>query len=315
MIGGEGEGPGEFTTPGSLGFFGDSLWVMDRRAYRVSFFDLSGDFLGSVTPRVDMSPDPENPHASAPRPSRPLRDGSFYGVAPAWSDAIARGNLSEAKHVHMNAQGDVLETVWVQPYRRTDVLAFLRDNGGTFGRQPFGDQPLATVTPDDELVVLSRRAYDGEGRPTARLSWIAMTGDTLLSKDLEYRPEPLHEETVDSAVHAQAQQMLGFMQRMDPDLGAAGLEAEMREAMYAPEYKPAFRGLVVAQDGSVWIQEFEANPDGARWRILGRNGEPMAVVSTPASIRVLLVTEDAVWGVETDEFDVNYIVRYEIVRG
>lgn len=35
-IGREGEGPGEFTRPSALGFFGDTLWVMDSRAYRVS---------------------------------------------------------------------------------------------------------------------------------------------------------------------------------------------------------------------------------------------------------------------------------------
>ena len=98
ILGGEGEGPGEFDAPSRLGFFGDSLWVMDRLAYRVSYFDLGGSFLGSISPRVDMSPDPDNPEASVARPAFPLRDGSIYGLAPAWSDAIARGRLSEAKH-------------------------------------------------------------------------------------------------------------------------------------------------------------------------------------------------------------------------
>ena len=51
-VGREGEGPGEFISPDGVGFFGDSLWVMDGRAYRVSYFDLDGGFLGSVTPPV-----------------------------------------------------------------------------------------------------------------------------------------------------------------------------------------------------------------------------------------------------------------------
>lgn len=315
IVGRRGEGPGEFNTPGSLGFFGDSLWVMDRMAYRISYFDLDGTFLGSVTPRVDVSPDPENPDASPPRPARPLRDGTLYGISPAWSDAIARGRLSEANHVHMDSEGEVLGTVWVQDYRPTDVLALLRETGGSYSRQPFGDRPLSSLTPDDELLVLDRRVYQGEERVTFRLTMIAMTGDTLFSKELEYAPEPLPREKIDSAAHAQAEGMFEFLGRRDPEMSIASLEADLREATYSPDYLPAVREMVVADDGSIWLQRFSPSEDGIVWWVLGKDGEPLATVVTPERIRVLLISEDALWGVETDEFDVNYMVRYDIHRG
>lgn len=315
ILGGEGEGPGEFNTPGGLGFWGDTLWVMDRRAYRVSYFDLDGNFSGSNTPRMDMSRDPDNPNASVPRPSLPLRDGTLYGIAPAWSDAIARGQLSEAKHVLMDPQGENLGTVWVQPYRPTDILALLRENGGSFSQQPFGDQPLFHVSSDGVLLVLDRRVFEGGGKATIGLTKIGMSGDTLLVKEIEYTPESLPREKIDSASHARAEQMHEFMQRLDPDLDLARLEADLREATYSPAYLPAVQSMVAAEDGSIWLQRFSPSEDGIVWWVLGEDAEPLATAVTPEGLRILLITDDAIWGVETDEFDINYIVRYDIVRG
>jgi hypothetical protein len=263
-----------------------------------------------------MSPDPENPHKAAPRPTRPLRDGTFYGMGFAPSDAVARGQISELEHVRMDSDGDILGIVWIQPYRATDVLALLRDGGGgTFGPQPFGDRPLFTVSAEDVLWVLDRRAYEGDGTASVRLSEIDMTGDTLLSKEIEYVPEPLPRERVDSASRAQAEGMFGFMQRFDPEISLAKLEADLRKATYAPDYMPAIREMVVADDGSIWLQRFSPTEEGTVWWVLGEDGEPLATTVIPEGLRVLLITGDAVWGVETDEYDVNYIVRYEIVRG
>lgn len=314
VIGGKGEGPGEFDTPGSLGFFGDTLWVMDRRAYRVSYFDLDGNFLGSVTPRVDISQDPDNPYAALPRPALPLRDGNFYGIAPAWSDAIARGRLSEVRHVLMDPEGENLGTVWVQPYRPTDVLALLRETGGTYGRQPFGDRPLFHVSSDGVLLVLDRRVFQGGERATIDLTKIGTTGDTILAREIEYTPVPLPREKIDSAVHARAESMFEFVQRMDAEQSLANLESELREATYSPDYQPAVRTMVVAENGSIWLQCFDPSEDGIVWWVLDQEAQPVATASTPEGLRILLITGDSVWGVETDDLDVSYIVRYDLVR-
>lgn len=313
-IGREGDGPGEFDTPDRLGFFGDSLWVMDQRAYRVSYFDSTGRFVGSVSPKVDLSPDPNNPAASVARPFIPLRDGSFHGLSPAWSEAIARGQLSEARHVLMNAEGDNLGTVWVQPYKPTDVLALLRDGGGTFSQQPFGDSPEFLVDPEGVLLVLNRRVFDGVGEAVVTLTKIGMDGDTVRSKDLEYVPEPLPRASIDSAAHAQAEAMFDFMQRMNANLEIGKLEADIREATFAPDYLPAVRGMVRAEDGSIWIERFSRTDEGVVWWVVGPDLEPRATAVTPTGLRVLLITGDAIWGVETDELDVDYIVKYDIVR-
>ena len=98
-------------------------------------------------------------------------------------------------------------------------------------------------------------------------------------------------------------------------MSLAKLEADLREATYAPDYLPAIKEMVVAEDGSIWLQRFSPTEEGSVWWVLGEDGEPLATAVTPEGLRVLLITADAVWGVETDEYDVNYIVRYEILRG
>ena len=80
-VGREGDGPGEFRRPGKIGFFGDTLWIMDTYAYRVSFFDLDGTYFDRLGPEVDIG----GVDGSPPRPESPLRDGTFMARAPGWS--------------------------------------------------------------------------------------------------------------------------------------------------------------------------------------------------------------------------------------
>ena len=313
-MGGEGEGPGEFTRPRSLGFFGDSLWVMDQGLYRVTYFDPDGEVLGSVSPSFQMGrPDSEEPWASPPRPSRPLRDGTFLAVSPAWSQGIALGELTSVPYVRMSADGEVLSTIWRRPYRSTDVLALLREDGGTFGSQPFGDQPLSAVAPEGALVVVDRRAHAGEGAGTFSVSRIAMSGDTVFRREFRYEPVALSGARADSVTRARAEGLHGFMSRRQPDLSLARLEADVGDAMYVPEHLPPLAALEVASDGTIWLERFEPAEDGSReWWILHPDGEPAGRAFLPEGLEIHRITGEGVLGVESDEMGVDYIVRYRV---
>ena len=313
-VGRQGEGPGEFTGPRALGFFGDTLWVFDARAYRLSYFDSAGTFLGSVTPGVDLGSASDGP-ASPPRPDWPFRDGTFLARSPGWSDAIARGELTETPIVHIGAQGERLSHIWTQSWRPSDILALLRADGqgGTFTRQPFADAPL-TVPLESGLLVVDRRAYTGEGDAAFRVTHIGAAGDTVWHRSLIYEPERLPAERVDRAVQEGAGSLHEFMSRGDPGLALGDVERRYREALYAPAYLPPVTNVVVAHDGSVWLALPEAPDDAAvGWWILDAEGEPAGRAVTPAGLTVHVITGDAIWGVETDELDVGYIVRYRLI--
>lgn len=314
-VGRQGEGPGEFSRPINMGFFGDSLWVMDLGNYSFSYFDLEGAFLGSLSPTVDVSRDSDNPYASAVRPSLPLRDGTVYGISSAPSGAVATGELTESRHARLDSEGEELGTVWVRDYRPMDTRALLRESGGgTFMPQPFGDRPLTAYPNDGSLLVLDRRISEGEDPAAVTVTRIAMTGDTVSSFAIPYAPVPLPEEVVDSNVRETAGSILEFYQRLNIDMGLARLEEDLRAATFVPSHYPGAANMVVSDDGTIWLQWPVATGGNHEWRVYSEQGEWLARVHIPTDLNVMLITADAVWGVETDDLDVNYIVRFGVVR-
>ncbi len=294
-LGGRGEGPGEFQYPYGLGFFGDSLWVWDLVAIRVSHFDLEGRFLGSVSARRNPGGATELPV----RPVVPLRDGTFMGMTPPASTSIARGSQTESPYVRMDADGSWLNRIWTQPWRRHDTFAT------SSASQPFGDAHLSGMGARG-LLVVERRAWTGEGDPAMRVSEIGFDGDTIFTSVVPYDPVPLAAERFDSVVRAWAG-------------GSAADEAQIREVMYRPSYLPAVSRLLGAADGSIWLQRFDPVElaGGERmieWLVFDSDGSPLARALTHAGLEVKLITEDMVWGIERDELEVEYIVRHRLIR-
>jgi hypothetical protein len=240
----------------------------------------------------------------------------LFAAPPAFSDAIARGLLTEVPFVRTDAAGATLSVIWTRRYRRTDILALLNEDGrgGTYSRQPFGDDPLTAVT-DDGLVIVERQAYGGEGGAAFGVTLVDHGGDTLWHRDLTYVPEPLPRERVDSAVRAGAESLHEFMSRMDPGVALGDVERRYREATYAPGYLPAVEYVVLASDGSVWLSRTGATGDEmVEWWVLDAAGEPAGRALLPVGLAVHSITGDAVWGVERDDLDVSYIVRYRLIR-
>lgn len=315
-VGREGEGPGEFQRPGGIGFFGDSLWVWDSWGFHANYFDQEGGFLGRVSPTVDIG----GPQGSPPRPSRPFRDGTFLGREPAWSHEVATGEITETAFVHMDAEGGTLTTIWMQPHEPRDGLALLReDGGGTFGSQAFGDGVAYTVA-DDGLVVIERRAWTGEGEAVFTLTRIALAGDTVFAVRVPYSPVPLAAERIDSAVVAVTQGMFDFMSRNQPGLARGALEERIRDATYKPAYVPPVGEVLLDDDGNIWVRRFDpveldTGEAVSEWWILDADGAPLARALTPVALQIRHIGEDSVWGVEKDELDIDYIVRYRLVKG
>jgi hypothetical protein len=318
FIGREGSGPGEFSEIRAMGFFGDSLWAMDGRAHRVSFFDERGTFLGSVTPRVDLG-GAASRNDPPPRPILPLRSGGFYGQAPAWSDAIALGELTRSLHVRMDADGGGGDTVYWRPHRPEDLLALLAPDGagGTFGQQPFPDGVLVSVEPARERVaVVERPAWTGTGPSEYRVTALDMTGDTLWGRSFPYAAQPLEPAVVDDWVRDRAVSMHRFMSRMREGLTVHAVERDIAAAVYRPAYRPPVTAVVWGSDGTLWLALPPPSlPGVVPWLVLDARGEPLATVEVPSELRLLSASRTEIWGVFLDEFDVHYLVRHPLRRG
>ena len=303
-VGRQGEGPGEFVQPALVGFFGDSLVVMDSRLYRVSYFDQAGEFLGSVSP----SPNIEGPDGTPLRLSTPLRDGTFTARGSSVAHLIATGELTAVPVARVDTAGNVLSLVWMQPWEPRHILALLNKDGfgGTFSSQPFGDSPLSRVRPDG-LLVVDRRAWSGSGEATVGITLIGFAGDTLFTRDLPYTPSPLPSERVDSAVRATTERMRRFP------------EGDIRQAVYRPSHLPPVGAIMTGADGTIWLRGWDPVESAAgerqyEWWVLDKVGAPLARALTPEGLRLRAISADAIWGVETDELEVEYIVRYRLLK-
>ena len=212
----------------------------------------------------------------------------------------------------MDADGTILAEIWAMPLKPRDQFAIMNDDGfgGRYGNQPFGDGYSASIG-NDGLLVLESRAWTGTGDPAVTVTKIGLTGDTVFTAPLPYDPVPLSAERFDSAVAAMVEDWSGF--------GEPVPEAEIRDAMYRPAYLPAVRGVMRAEDGTIWLRRFDPveSEDGESmtesW-VLDAEGAPLARALFPADLRVAVIDGDAVWGIEMDELDVQYIVRYRLLK-
>jgi hypothetical protein len=316
-MGRAGEGPAEFTSPRTMGWRGDTLWVFDSRNYRVSFFSADGTFLRTVTPRVDIGSREGALVGDYPaRPNSPLGDGSILGVTPGFSSDIVEGRLTRIAYVRMSVEGEMLDTIALLPRGPESVLGVMRDDGGgTFTAQPFGDQTMGMFTRDGNgFLVLERRAAAEPGPAEFRLTRLSLAGDTTFSRAYSYEPVPIPRARVDSATEAIASSLHGFVgERTGTTL--AQWRGWVGDAIYAPAHHTPIANLLAGNDGTIWLASSPPTADAPEWVVLSAEGAPLASVELPAGVRVLVATRDAVWGVEQDELEVSYIVRYRLGPG
>jgi hypothetical protein len=321
-LGGPGEGPGEFQRPAGLGFHGDSLWVFDRRLYRTTWFGPDGELLGVESPDVNLGGRDGPP---PPRPARPLRDGSYLARPTAFSSLVASGELTEGAWVRTTAEGELLDTVFVQGFGRNGLLAIEREAGGTYSSQPFADDELPALHPDGGMVVLSRPAAAEEpARGRVEVVRVAANGDTAWVRTLDFGVTPVTAARADSAADAIAERLHEWIgQRTGQSLPA--MRNAVGDALYRPPHTPAVRQVAVGRDGSVWLAldpgaTLAGVPEageggGTRWVVLDARGEDRGTTTLPDGFTLLDADEARVLGVETDELDVPYIVRYELEAG
>jgi hypothetical protein len=310
-IGREGEGPGEFSSVGVMAIVGDTLWVLDHGLYRFSFFDLDGRLLGTRNIPVDLG---DSRTDIPPRPRGLLRDGTILGAPPAFSDRVASGELTENYLVRMDTAGGTQDTIATYSLVNTTWEITNNETGpayfGSYRRQPFSDTEILAVSYHDMVVVrIDRGPPEAVDSAAFRVTAWRIGGDTLFSRGFPYTPIPLRTVMVDSIIHEFAEsvaesEFLGGRATFEEAAGWA------REGLYLPSYHPPVSNLVIASDGKLWLRAEELGEPAVKWRILSAGGDPVGVVELPSGFTMLYARGLRVWGTESDELDVPYIVRY-----
>lgn len=314
-FGGRGEGPGEFQSAGAIGWVGDSLWVLDFNGYRFNFFNSDGEFLSSFSVPFRFGENPDLPQP--PRASGLLADGSIYGAPPAFSREIENGTITHHQLLLMSPEGEVTDSIFRVPFGRNQWAVYDPDDprkGMMFTRQPYGDGPLWGFFDDENsYAVLRREAPTTVDEAAFHLEKVRVSGDTVFSREYRYAPVRLESTEADSIVDFNVSRWV--------DAGVMGgvargrLEEWARRTLYTPPFKTPVAEMVLTEDGGFWLQS-RSGPTGLTdWYYLDPNGTPLGRIELPADFRVLEATAETLWGTETDDLDVSYLVRYQVGRG
>lgn len=285
--GAAGDGPGQFRNLTRMGLLdGDTVWVWDTRARRLSVFDAEGRLVrdrrapgsGSVVGR--------------------LGDGSFV-LVPGWSSDIhdrdPKAGVRRDVGRWLRWWPDRGDTVVLGTFPHDEVVVAEVPGGGHFfGTPPFGRSTSHAVAPDGFHVgdqeTFEVRSHDADGslRQIVRLNGVG----------LALTPE------VVAAARAESR---------DPANPTPAWAERLWD--HLPSTRPAYSRLLVDASGYLWVAEHVAVAAPPRnWLVFSPAGALLGLVEVPAGLRVTEIGVDHVLGVSHDDMGVERIHRYGLRR-
>lgn len=296
-LGSKGQGPGEFQRPIELGLLpGDTLAVYDSGQRRITRFGPDGG-LGRVTTledaRARIVASSFLPDGRLVGQSRWLAPGG--GPLPGSELTLVRDT---AVLTLFTTDGAVDDTIDVLPGRET--LTSIQMNEGSisvFRRPPaFGRTNVFAVHPDG-IWSSTNDGFELRLRETG--------GGRLLRI---VRAPGLERPVTNGLAQAIHDRVLADAETAD--------DRRQTESWYTlsprPNTQPAY-DIVVADDlGRLWVREWSAIDLGTRWWVFSRGGDLLGSVDVPSGMTITSVSCGGVWGIEHDELDVSYVVRYAL---
>jgi hypothetical protein len=303
-IGRAGSGPGEFQDLDRIGWKGDTLWAADRNQYRVNFFTRTGRALGTAGRGSPVVPGSGRPTP----PSAALIDGSMLGWPTPTTSGVQAGSVRTLPLLRMNRAGAIqggFGTVEVlgafESIRRARLVMNLT--------LPVPFNSLWDVAPNgSSVVVVHRGTAESADRSTFRVASYRASGSAVFDRVYYYTPRTIPAASRDSIHEMLADQFVrtGFVQAQ------AQARSFARDSVFLPRFQPPVSDVAVGRDGTIWLGRERLGVRSVEYLVLGPDGGILASVAAPPGLRILQAQRDMVWGVESDEFDVPYIVRYRV---
>jgi hypothetical protein len=298
-IGRRGQSPGEFQDITSMGWRGDSLWVVDLLLSRVTYFSPDGTHLHTARvagPMLEYSSRPTAPEVV-------FGDGSILAV-PMTGD---RPDIEVLPILRLDRVGGLLGEV-----ARIRVAGeFKRARGAGFGvsiRLPVRDNTLWGVSPDGaHLVLVDRPIAAAADAARFHVTKLDAAGDTVFHRRFRYVPRPVPEGVQDSI---RARYAEFWARAIDP----ATARELARDSIPFPPFQAPVSDFFVARDGRIWLQRERLGMREVEWLVLAADGGIAGSVGVPAEVMLRYADGEVVWGVEEDRLEVPYLARYRVVR-
>ncbi|MYG81714.1 MAG: hypothetical protein F4187_08115 [Gemmatimonadetes bacterium] len=268
VIGGPGEGPGEFTRPLRLQYLPpDTLVVWDSFLTSIDYFDADGTLLKERS--LDHGRLRE--HGVGPESLRlPLADGSFLAWVEDWIADVYPddcSHLTEVGRISAPLGGRLYETevtVSGKELLRIDDIYAAYSFGCAKPWKTYvaagGDPPLVYISNDDRGI--HQRSLDG-----TLVRIIRRTVAPPPVTDRAWRAEREH--------WARSLELEGWPPQTDED-----------ESFPRREHYPAVEALLVDAEGYLWVMEWSASESGIpdQWSVFGPDGRWLGVLAFPPDL-------------------------------
>jgi hypothetical protein len=300
-MGRAGQGPGELGPFANAVLVGaaDTVFVPDYAQRRINVFDPAGVFVRDLP----IQPTPGG------RSWELLADGRF----------LFRGLTIGRDSANRFYTWDALFTA-APPDPHLDTLVVF-----DYPRSPLG-APGAPQVPLIINAVIWTRLADG------RIAWSSLDRSQILVhaptgevqsvvRHSAWRPRPVTQ--ADKAA-------LRAMMRTKLTLLGGDASALDRLEVIEPEFLPAFTALRAGPGGTLWVQltrdvasidpmalnaqDRTAWLGGPTWHVLDAEGRFLGEVTLPPRTAVLRIKENAIYGVQKDEQDVEHVVRLDLEK-
>ncbi|TVP54226.1 MAG: hypothetical protein EA351_13675 [Gemmatimonadales bacterium] len=307
VVGGPGQGPGEFMSPGPMGWWGasrDTVWIRDDFARRLNLFDAEGAFV-RAEPSIPVEVRDRAP-VSGPEAIYP--DSTALGLARSQAGAgplsIVRFRVGSAEPERIVATIDRTSTVQIR---------FGNEELAT-GQHPMPDSPIVSFAgPQDRILITDRATTRDPTRngPEITLSSLTGHGDTLWSRRLAYQPTPVSDPEWDSLLSPRIESFQRFAE-LEGRLSSAEAEEAYRASVLPPAHRPPVRSVHMDDSGRILLEW--SRPPGASGELwlLDPDGEPRVRIEIEGEHEVLGFADPYVWMLELDEFEVPYLIRYRL---
>lgn len=307
VLGGRGEGPGEFRLPRRIGWMGDTLWVYDSNLRRVSLMLTDGTVLRTI----NTSGRAIVPFADEPRirigfsvESR-LPDGTFL----AWlTGGLGQRNsvLQEGSEAYARVAEGASSSAW----RVTDIVARIpsnewvevrRDGGYKLVYPPFPNNAVLGFAPDGSSMAVLTGVMTGADAGGVRVLWLTTEGDTLGQQLIRLSPAPIPDEVAD--------RVRARFEARAREAPTRAIAQAIRRAGSVPEIYPPVVDAILGADGRVW---FRGRKPESGYRVVQPGTDRVRRINLPVRATVLAANATHIWTVELDRFDVPSIVRYAL---
>jgi len=304
VLGGKGEGPGEFTYPTRVEFVNSgSFYVREGWGSRFTYA-ADGTLAGTETgvPTSLMYQD------YGLELEAPTGNGGYFAVPLIGLNVFADRGIDRYPIVRVERSDErkwrAPEPVFWVDGRNTEHPIELGGDRTMWAGQIFGDSDLTWFEPGS--VMVGRRTG---GAGVIELLELDAEADTVWVRQLRFEPQVLTAETIRELGDEFAAHMT------IPGVSPRAVRQAWEEHLYRPEYLPAAKGIVLTASGEVWVKTFERSDTLAVYYAIRRGdmtGQPRRVL-IPESVSLHDATETHVWGIWEDPLGVPHVVGRRLV--